>query len=110
MRDAVTTPQTKAGQTVWCRTADGEWWKTVAAGPATRSIGQPAWLSIPVLGWDPDNPKAVVNWPVDAVNTSDPSRPACSKCGSALPPCDCGESVQCGEAWCVDCIAEGGWS
>ena len=65
-------PTTKTGQPVWCLTADGEWWETVAAGPATRSSSRPAWLAVPVRGWDPDNPTLVVNWPADAVRTTEP--------------------------------------
>lgn len=63
----------KVGQQVWCRTANGEWWETAAAGPATSNQGRPAWLAIPVRGWDPDNATLVVNWPADAVSTGEPN-------------------------------------
>lgn len=66
-------PTVEAGQTVWCRTADGEWWKTTAAGPAGLSIGRDRWPAVPVLGWDREHPEHPVNWAATDVRTTDPA-------------------------------------
>jgi hypothetical protein len=73
-----------AGQTVWCRTADGGWWKTTAAGPLTRSIGRSWWLAVPVLGWDSGDPDHPVNWPAEDVRTIDPGGDATNAALAAL--------------------------
>lgn len=62
----------QTGQTVWCRTADGDWWKTTAAGPLTRSIGHPSWPVIPVLMRHRNDEYRPVNWPAEDVRTTDP--------------------------------------
>lgn len=63
----------EAGQTVWCRTADGGWWKTTAAGPGRLSEGRQRWAAIPVLGWDRERPEHPVNWAATDVRTTDPA-------------------------------------
>jgi hypothetical protein len=68
----VTVPEITAGQTVWCRTAFGEWWKTTAAGPMRSTGGRLWWLAVPVLGWYPDDPDCPVNWPAEDVRTTEP--------------------------------------
>lgn len=66
-------PTITAGQTVWCRNAYGNWWKTIAAGPVCHGIGRASWLAVPVLGWDPDDPDHPVNWPLGDVSLTDPT-------------------------------------
>lgn len=75
------------GQTVWCRTATGEWWKTTAAGPKGESSpvlrSSPTWRVVPVYGWDRENPSRVVNWPAADVQLTDPEQDGTAS-GSSL--------------------------